>query len=562
VANRFSIEAVFRGIDRVSAPVSRMANRMGKATRKMSRGLDRVNRKLRGIGKAAKQAFGVAGVAGAAAIAGLAVGAVIKRGADFEKSIVGAAARFGFGDEKDRTGARFKAIADAALHAGATTEFSAVQAAEALKFFAKAGFDAELSVGLLPGVTDLATAAEIDLARATDIATDSLGAFGLIVRGDVAKTQKNFIELSDKMSTVVNKSNVDMEQMFETIKKGAPSAVAAGITVDDFLASVSQLAGAGLKAEVAGTALKNVFLKLADNKVRKKLKSLGVEVERDGLTRPFANILDDLGAGLEGRSDINRAGILNQLFGLRGITAVATLLKTGTAAFREMSGEIKRADGATAALAAQLRATTAVDIMLMTSAMDGLAQSLFVANKDGIDAMIQGITDMTTAAREFVDLNPELVQSGAKVAAISVGILAIGAVVAGIGAIIGLIVGSIPALIVMVSLATLAFLDWAVGLDRVKAGLDAIKLGVADKFGQLLNLADTMTGFITGANIPVGAEARDSENLLRSIAGGSGSSTQTIRSEVLLRAERGLLAEVISGGGSDSGVVLEPTGSF
>jgi len=562
VANRFSIEAVFRGIDRVSAPVSRMANRMGKATRKMSRGLDRVNRKLRGIGKAAKQAFGVAGVAGAAAIAGLAVGAVIKRGADFEKSIVGAAARFGFGDEKDRTGARFKAIADAALHAGATTEFSAVQAAEALKFFAKAGFDAELSVGLLPGVTDLATAAEIDLARATDIATDSLGAFGLIVRGDVAKTQKNFIELSDKMSTVVNKSNVDMEQMFETIKKGAPSAVAAGITVDDFLASVSQLAGAGLKAEVAGTALKNVFLKLADNKVRKKLKSLGVEVERDGLTRPFANILDDLGAGLEGRSDINRAGILNQLFGLRGITAVATLLKTGTAAFREMSGEIKRADGATAALAAQLRATTAVDIMLMTSAMDGLAQSLFVANKDGIDAMIQGITDMTTAAREFVDLNPELVQSGAKVAAISVGILAIGAVVAGIGAIIGLIVGSIPALIVMVSLAALAFLDWAVGLDRVKAGLDAIKLGVADKFGQLLNLADTMAGFVTGANIPVGAEARDSENLLRSIAGGSGSSTQTIRSEVLLRAERGLLAEVISGGGSDSGVVLEPTGSF
>lgn len=73
MAGRFSVEAVFKAVDRVTAPVSRMQNRMGKFTRSMERGLRKVNRLLgkttrmiKGAAAASLKFGGVALVAGAA----------------------------------------------------------------------------------------------------------------------------------------------------------------------------------------------------------------------------------------------------------------------------------------------------------------------------------------------------------------------------------------------------------------------------------------------------------------------------------------------------------------
>lgn len=75
-AGRFSVEAVFKGIDKITAPVSRMQNRIGKFTRKVSRGLRKVNRMIGkmagGLRAAASRALkfgGVAVVAGLTATA-------------------------------------------------------------------------------------------------------------------------------------------------------------------------------------------------------------------------------------------------------------------------------------------------------------------------------------------------------------------------------------------------------------------------------------------------------------------------------------------------------------
>lgn len=72
MAGRFSVEAVFKAVDRITAPVSRMQNRVGKFTRAMERGLRKVNRVLgkltRGLAKGARSAlkFG-----GASVVAGI-----------------------------------------------------------------------------------------------------------------------------------------------------------------------------------------------------------------------------------------------------------------------------------------------------------------------------------------------------------------------------------------------------------------------------------------------------------------------------------------------------------
>lgn len=560
---RFTLEAVIRFIDQASAPVTRIANRVGKATRKIRRGLDAVNKRLKSIGKTAKAAIGV-GLAGAFAGVVRGMGAVIRKGADFEKSIVGAAARFGINAGTDPTGKRLQSITDIALEMGAQTEFSATQAAEALKFFAKAGFSAELSMGLLPGVIDLATAGELDLARATDIATDALGAFGLVVRGDVAQTQKNFTKLSDQMSVTMNKSNQSLEQLFETIKTGAPAATAAGFTVEEFLATTALLAGSGIKAEKAGTQMRNVFLKLADTKVQKRLRDLGVSVaDAAGKTRPFADIIQDLGKGLAGRTDFQRAGILKALFDVRGVTPVAILLKQGTAAFKDMEDQIRAADGAMAALAAQLRATTAVELKLMSSAIDGLVQSLFIANREGISNLIGGVTRLAGAVQRFTVQNPELTKAIGIFTAIAVAAVAVAAAVAAIAFIVAAIASSTVALGAAFLTVTAGVVAWLASLESVQRWFENFfALGFLEKLGALVDLtggigAFVATGGATGNPFAAPATVTPQERI---------ASVSEIRqkstAELLVRAERGSTAELIGSLGGGIDIQLEATGTL
>lgn len=79
MAGRFSVEAVFKAVDRVTAPVSRMQNRIGKFTRGVSRGLRAANRQVdklvngmrRGLGRVLKFGGALAAVGGAAVITAL-----------------------------------------------------------------------------------------------------------------------------------------------------------------------------------------------------------------------------------------------------------------------------------------------------------------------------------------------------------------------------------------------------------------------------------------------------------------------------------------------------------
>lgn len=76
MAKRFSVEAVFKSVDRITAPISRMQNRVGKFTRSMQRGIRRVNRSLsklvrgfaRGARSIAKFGLVAAGAVGAALV--------------------------------------------------------------------------------------------------------------------------------------------------------------------------------------------------------------------------------------------------------------------------------------------------------------------------------------------------------------------------------------------------------------------------------------------------------------------------------------------------------------
>lgn len=159
-----------------------------------------------------------------AALSGMG-GYAIKVGSSFEAAMSQVAATMGMSAEEIHNGsAEFSKLQEAAKNAGATTKFSATQAAEALNYMALAGYDTNKSVQTLPTVLNLAAAGNMDLATASDMVTDSMSALG-----DKAGTVESFV---DKMAKTSQKSNTSVQQLGEALLTvgGTAKSLAGGVT--------------------------------------------------------------------------------------------------------------------------------------------------------------------------------------------------------------------------------------------------------------------------------------------------------------------------------------------
>jgi len=403
MAGRFSVEAVFKAVDRLTAPVTRMQNRVGKFTRRMERNFTKLNRSVDTFVGGMKQA-GVAIVASLALTSG-AMANVIGVGADFEQALVSAAAKFP-GEIRKGTEA-FEQLEQAARKTGATTEFTASQSAQALNFLAMAGFDAESSIAALPGVVDLATAAQVDLATATDVASDSLGAFGLMTK-DASQLGRNLARVNDVIAKTTTSANTTVESLFETIKDGAPVATTAGASMETFAALAGELANAGIKGTRAGTTLKNMFLTLSapGTGAAKILKRLGIQTQdANGDMRDIVDILGDLNKSLDGLGTAERSGVLEGIFGKIPIAGVNVLLASGSDRLREYRKELEDASGASSTMASVMRDTLQGRLNSLKSAVEGVKISIFTMTSGPLSDAIEKTTEWVRANESLIATN-------------------------------------------------------------------------------------------------------------------------------------------------------------
>lgn len=173
---------------------------------------------------------------------------VMETGMDFEsgmsevKAISGATA-----DEMED-------LTEKAKQMGAETKFSAGESADAFKYMAMAGWDAEEMLNGIEGVMSLAAAANADLATASDIVTDALTAMGYAA-DDAGR-------LSDVMAAAAANANTNVEMMGETFKYAAPVAGTLGYSMEDVAIVTGLMANSGIKASQAGTTMRTAFTNL------------------------------------------------------------------------------------------------------------------------------------------------------------------------------------------------------------------------------------------------------------------------------------------------------------
>ena len=322
-------------------------------------------------------------------------------GMEFDSSMSQVAATMGYtveelntvGSEANQT---FSELRDFAMDMGASTAFSASQAADALNYMALAGYDADTSMAMLPNVLNLAAAGGIELADASDMVTDAQSALGLSI--------DETTELVDRMAMASSKSNTSVAQLGEAILSigGTAKNLAGGTT--ELNTALGILADNGIKGAEGGTHLRNVILSLGSpsDTAAKALSQLGVSVfDAEGKMRPLNETFGDLNSALSSMSQGDKLAAIGDIFNTTDIAAVNALLDTSAERWDELGGSISNATGAAENMAATQLDNLSGDITMFKSALEGaqiiISDQLSPDLRQFVQFGTEGISTLSTA---------------------------------------------------------------------------------------------------------------------------------------------------------------------
>lgn len=319
-------------------------------------------------------------------------------------------------------------LRDFAMEMGSKTAFSASQAADALNYMALAGYDSETSMSMLPNVLNLAAAGGMELARASDMITDTQSALGLTI--------DETSQLVDKMAKASSKTNTSVSQLGDAMLTvgGTAKNLAGGTT--ELAQVLGLLADNGTKGAEGGTALRNIILSLsAPTKTAKDtIEELGVEIFDDsGKMRDLQSIFSDFNSSLSEMSQGKQTQTLNKIFNKVDLKSVNALLATSTDRWNEVAAEIDAATGAAQDMADTQLDNLTGNITIFQSALEGAQivmsdQLTPTLNKfvkfgsDGISKLTEGFKSggLSGAMKEFkgvlssgltmvIDMLPDLI---------------------------------------------------------------------------------------------------------------------------------------------------------
>lgn len=312
-------------------------------------------------------------------------------GSSFESAMSQVAATMGMSVQDIEGGSEaYQLLADSAKQCGATTKYSASEAAEALNYLALAGYDAEKSAATLPKVLNLAAAGGLDLATASDMVTDAMAALNM----QTSELDKYI----DEMAVTSQKSNTSVRQLGEATLVAAGAVSSTKTDLETMNAELGVLANNGIKGSEGGTHLRNVLLSLASptDNASVALHNLRVKTEdANGDMRNLSDILYDLNVAMEHMGSAERTRTISTIFNKTDIAAVNALLKGTTGEFDYLKRQIELSEGAAQSMADTMNNNLTGKITILKSALEGLgisAYEVFGENlKDGVDAATEAV---------------------------------------------------------------------------------------------------------------------------------------------------------------------------
>ena len=366
-------------------------------------------------------------------------------------------------------GEEMSSLSSKAKELGATTVFSAQEAADAMTYMGMAGWKAQDMISGMDGVLNLAAASGEDLALVSDIVTDNLTAFGLKA-SDTAR-------FADVLASAATNSNTSVSIMGETFKQSAAIAGALGYDIEDVAVAVGLMANAGIKGSIAGTALKNTFNGLLEGATLTGQAFGEYEfsaLQADGTMKDFSATMNELRGVFGQMTEAEKVQNAMTLASKRGYNGLLAVLNATEEDYQKLTAAINESSGAAERMSKIKLDNLKGDLALANSAAEAFKENVGAALIPILRGLVQAGTQALTAMAGFAEKFPEVTQA---VAALAAGL---GAAVAGIVAfsaaakIIPLVLGVIsanPIVLLAGAFAGLAVAGIA-GADAVKANRD------------------------------------------------------------------------------------------
>lgn len=315
------------------------------------------------------------------ALAGVA-GYSIKVGSSFEAGMSKVQAVSGASNEQ------LQRLSDKAKEMGATTKFSATEAADAMNYMAMAGWKTEDMLNGIDGIMNLAAASGEDLATTSDIVTDALTAFGL--------SASDSTHFADVLAAASSNANTKVSMMGETFKYVAPVAGSLGYSAEDCAVAIGLMANSGIKASQSGTALRSMFSRLAkpSKEVKEAMEKLNISLtDSHGNMKSLDTLMGDLRNSFSGLSESEKAEMASSLAGQEAMSGLLAIVNASDADFNKLKDAIYGADGASAKMAETMQDNLKGEITITKSTIEGLGIKIYEEIEDPMKEAAEGATD-------------------------------------------------------------------------------------------------------------------------------------------------------------------------
>jgi TP901 family phage tail tape measure protein len=462
----------------VSGYISGM-DRAARATRETGSEAERLSQRRDGI-----QALGTAMFAvGTLAAAGVALAVAKYAEFDAQMSSVQAATH--------ETTENMGLLRDAAIEAGASTVFSATEAAQAIEELAKAGVSTtDILGGGLAGALDLASAGQLDVAQAAEIAATAMTQFGL------AGTQVPHI--ADLLAAGAGKAQGSVEDLSNALNQGGLVASQTGLTIEETTGALAAFASAGLTGSDAGTSFKSMLQRLTpqSKEAQKAMDELGISAyDSQGQFIGLEAFAGNLQMALKDLTPEARNAALGVIFGSDAVRGASVIYEQGAKGIGQWIDKVD--DTGYAAETARLKLDNLKgDLEKLGGAFDTALIQTGTSANGVLRSLVQTVTFLVDS---FGSAPPQLL-------AANLGLLV---VIASVGLVGGGILLALPKIVefrAALALVGVAGRTAAIGIGVFSAGLAAVTIGVgyliskqAEVAATTAELADTLDD-ATGAS--------------------------------------------------------------
>lgn len=368
---------------------------------------------------------------------------------------------------------------------GATTVFTAKEAADSLQFLGMAGLSVTDAMAALPGTLDLAAAGNLSLGEAADIATNIMAQYGI--------EAENIGRVNDVLAASATGANTNIQEIAEAMKYLGPVANNFKIPIEEGAAAINILANNGIKAGMAGQAFATSLLRITKptSAMQESIDALNLTLfDQNGAYVGLTDTVRQLEEGTVNMTDKQKAAHVATLFGVRSTKHWMTLIKDGSGELERYTGLLEDSGGAAKRMAEIQLDNLAGSFTLLKSAISGtmitVGGMISTVLRPALDSLTSLITNFRT---NWENLSPGM-QTFIKIA----GTTAI--VLSGLVITMGLIGFILPVLTMGVSALAGAFALLFSPIGLMVAAIVAFGVAYKENFLGFGTMVDTVVAMV------------------------------------------------------------------